>query len=426
MIIIHAADIHLGSPLGGLDQHEGLPVERLRAAPLEAFRRIARLCAEREADLLLIAGDLFDGDASPIVIRQASDVLREIAATTNVVMIRGNHDAASKMQRRLPEIEGVTELSNTEPVTHRLDELGVAVHGRGFDKPKVDSNIVPSYPAAVPGAFNIGLLHTSLAGNARHDKYAPCEVADMVERGYDYWALGHIHQHEIVAQDPWIVYAGSPQARHIGEAGAHGVYVLQVEDGALVGAPEHVELGVVQWHRLVVEAADPELDAEQLCEQAAAAVGELVDAAPGDVQHVIRLELTGRCAAHDELVAEPGRWRERLLGDVESAGCFAEKILVRVAPALPDPSELRERDDFIGNLARHVEGLQERERDDDDPAPPGGMPVVLEKLDKKLRVLAADGDLLRGEVASSAERLLAADELIARLLVAVDESQEAI
>jgi len=308
MIIVHAADIHLGSPLGGLDQHDGLPIERIRAASLAAFNRIADLCEERRAELLVIAGDLFDGDASLAVIREATRVLQRIAAGgTRVVTIRGNHDATSRMQRRIAHIDGVSELSTTEPETLLVPELGIAVHGRGFDTPRVTDNIAVTYPARIEGAFNIGVLHTSLEGNTAHASYAPCALADLAAKGYDYWALGHIHQHSVLSEEPWVVFAGSPQGRHIGEVGEHGVYVLEVEDGRIAGRPEHVELGAVRWHRAQVAAAGEETTADELCAAAGAQLAELVEGAEQDVVHVVRLELTGRCAADAELRAEQGR-----------------------------------------------------------------------------------------------------------------------
>ncbi|MEO6867938.1 MAG: DNA repair exonuclease [Gaiellales bacterium] len=426
MIIIHAADLHLGSPLGGLDQHAALPAQQIRSAPLAAFQRIAELCEQREADLLLIAGDVFDGDASHVVIREAASVLRRIAAAgTSIVTIRGNHDAQSRMQRNLPLIERVYELSSSEPETLEFEDLGVAVHGRGFDTQRVPDNIVTTYPARIDGMYNIGMLHTSLEGNAQHASYAPCHVDDLVAHGYDYWALGHIHQHAIVrAGDPWIVFAGSPQGRHIGEIGAHGVYVLDVQDGALATAPEHVELAVLQWHHVRVNVTDEALDADAVCALAGAKMIAETAGAGSDVLHVVRMELTGRCAAHLELMREPGRWREALVNEADAAGCHLEKTVIRTAPVLPSPEVLLEQQDFIGTLARY---LASDVADAQAAAELGAalpVPAPIERLDTKLRGLGGDGDALRGQGVTLVEREAANDELLARLVVAVHEQAE--
>ena len=421
MIVIHAADIHLGSPLSGLDQHDGLPVQQLRAAPLAAFERIADLCIERDAKLLLIAGDLFDGDADMGVISAATGVLKRITGSgTKVVLIRGNHDAASKMQRRLPRIDGVTELSTTSAETVAFDDLGIAVHGRGFDKKSVTDNIVKKYPERVDGLFNIGLLHTSLEGNAAHATYAPCEVDDLVAHGYDYWALGHIHQHAIVrASDPCIVYSGSPQARHVREEGEHGVYVLDIADGELAGSPEHVELGTVQWHHLRVEVSDDQLDADGVCTLVRDQLEQLAAEADEGIAHVVRLTITGSCEAHTQFVDEPDRWIEELHSQaaaISGEGTYLEKVRLRTSPLLPPPESLRERVDVIGDLARHLAADQLAAADADEP-------ITLEvdaiaHLDEKLRALGARAHDLTGQPVTAAELELAGEQLLAHLLVA--------
>ncbi len=75
--------------------------------------------------------------------------------------------------------------------------LAVAIHGRSFPDRAVDEDWVPSYPAPVPGCFNIVVLHTSQGGRAGHDTYAPTELATLCAKAYDYWALGHVHAREL-------------------------------------------------------------------------------------------------------------------------------------------------------------------------------------------------------------------------------------
>lgn len=420
MIIIHAADVHLGSQLGGLDQHDGLPVDRIRSAPHAALHAIADLCEQRGAALLLLAGDLFDRDAPLAVVLEATTILKRIAAAgTRVVLIRGNHDALAKMQRRLPTLDGVAELPTDRAGTIVFDDLGVAVHGRGFDTQHVPENIVVDYPARIDGHYNIGVLHTSLEGSATHAVYAPCHVDDLVAHGYDYWALGHIHQHAIVrAGAPWVVYAGSPQGRHVGEVGEHGVYVLQVDDGALVGEPEHVELATVRWHQVAIEPAGPDDDAAAIVATVATRLDELARQYGADVLHVVRLTIEGRCAAHHEFMREPGRWRDELqlaASGIAGADVCLERVRVRTRANLDDPAVLRERQDFVGDLANHLTG---------DAVATLARPEALVKLDAKLRGLAADGDGLRDRAIDSAEIERAGAELLARLLDAQQRDLE--
>ena len=119
--------------------------------------------------------------------------------------------------------------------TFELPEWRVALHGRGFAHRAENENIALAYPSPKPGWFNIGVLHTSLDGRPGHHNYAPCGLDDLRAKNYDYWALGHVHAHEVVAQDPWIVYPGNLQGRSIRETGAKGAVLVDVADGNVTG-----------------------------------------------------------------------------------------------------------------------------------------------------------------------------------------------
>jgi DNA repair exonuclease SbcCD nuclease subunit len=112
-----------------------------------------------------------------------------------------------------------------------LEEHGVAVHGQSFATRAVTHDLTRNYPKAVPGLFNIGLLHTSLTGRPGHENYAPTAPDALIAREYDYWALGHVHAREIVREDPWIVFPGNLQGRQIRENGPKGATLVTVSDG---------------------------------------------------------------------------------------------------------------------------------------------------------------------------------------------------
>src|SRR5690606_12377027 len=126
------------------------------------------------------------------------------SADIPVFLISGNHDAASVISRKLTLPENVHVFSSSKPQTMEPGRWPVAIHGMSFPNREVKENLVPRYPEPISGRFNLGLLHTSLAGReGPHDTYAPCSVADLLAKGYDYWALGHIHQPQVVHEDPW-------------------------------------------------------------------------------------------------------------------------------------------------------------------------------------------------------------------------------
>ncbi|MCA9156388.1 MAG: metallophosphoesterase, partial [Planctomycetales bacterium] len=144
---IHAADVHLDSPLIGLEQYEGAPVEEIRGASRRALGRLVELAIDREVAFVVIAGDLYDGDwkdhnTGLFFVGQAAR-LRE--AGIPLFVISGNHDAESAMTKslRLPKNPNGSNmmLSHRKVETVRLDEFGVAIHGRGFDQPKLTDNV---------------------------------------------------------------------------------------------------------------------------------------------------------------------------------------------------------------------------------------------------------------------------------------------
>jgi DNA repair protein SbcD/Mre11 len=245
---LHGADIHLDSPLKGLEAYRDAPVEQIRGAVRRAFDRLIDLALEEEVAFLLLAGDLFDGDwkdyNTGIYFMNRMGRLKE--AGIRVFIVSGNHDAASQITRALRFPDNVVLFSHKKAETRILDDLGVAVHGRSFPSRAVSEDLTRDYPQGVHGLFNIGLLHTSLTGRPGHEPYAPCTPAALESKGYQYWALGHVHQREEVSRDPWIVFPGNIQGRHIRETGPKGCTLVTVQEGS-VSRVEHRDLDVLRW-----------------------------------------------------------------------------------------------------------------------------------------------------------------------------------
>lgn len=232
---LHAADLHLDSPLTGLARRGEAGRAFLDASRRALENLVAAAIAEQVA-FVLIAGDIYDGDwrdyaTGHFFARQMGVLAR---AGIRVFTIRGNHDAESVVTRSLDLPSNVYALSVRSVETVRLDEFGVVLHGRGFASRHVPDAITRDYPDAVPGRFNIGLLHTSLTGREGHATYAPCTVEDLARTGYDYWALGHVHEREeIVAGGTTLVFPGIVQGRHARETGPKGATLVTVTDGRI-------------------------------------------------------------------------------------------------------------------------------------------------------------------------------------------------
>jgi exonuclease SbcD len=161
---LHAADIHLDSPLRGLAGQEGNAVARVRTATREALDTLVGLAIAEKVDFLVIAGDLYDGDWRDYKtgLFFAAQMGRLNKAGIPVYLLHGNHDAESQITRRLDLPDNVHVFGVRRPETFVLDELKVALHGQSFRQRDITDNLVPDYPAPVSGAFNIGVLHTGL------------------------------------------------------------------------------------------------------------------------------------------------------------------------------------------------------------------------------------------------------------------------
>ena len=207
----HAADIHLDSPLTGLAAIEGRVAELIRSAPRAAFEALVDRAIEEEVNFLVIAGDLYDGTWRDYKtgLFFAEQMGRLNGAGIPVFVLYGNHDAESQITRPLVLPENVHVFRARTPQTFHLRELNVALHGQSFREKAVTHNLVPGYAAPVEGAFNIGVLHTALGGMGEHANYAPCSVSELVAKGYNYWALGHVHQGQVLSERPHVVFPGN-------------------------------------------------------------------------------------------------------------------------------------------------------------------------------------------------------------------------
>jgi DNA repair exonuclease SbcCD nuclease subunit len=229
-------------------------LEQLKGATRQAFCNLVNEAIRTKVDLLVIAGDLYDGDWPDYNtgLFFVQEMTRLDKAGIPVVAIAGNHDAQSKITKSLRLPSNVTFCSVEKPETVVFEELKVAVHGQGFAKQAVTEDLSLHYPAPKRGYFNLGLLHTSADGRPGHDNYAPCRVDSLKRFGYHYWALGHIHQREVLCQDPWIVFSGNIQGRHARETGPKGATLVTV-DGDRVQGVEELFLDVTRWVHVEVD-----------------------------------------------------------------------------------------------------------------------------------------------------------------------------
>jgi DNA repair protein SbcD/Mre11 len=374
MKLLHAADLHIDSPLRGLERYPDAPTDLLRGATRRATENLVDLaCAER-VDAVLLAGDIYDGEwrdfETGLFFRRQLGRLQE--AGIPVYLVSGNHDAASQISRTLTYPDNVfvfaTHQAQTAPPNA---DAGFVVHGQGYARRDVTENLAVRYPEPVPGLFNVGLLHTALDGRHGHDPYAPCKDTELAALGYDYWALGHVHKRVEVSKDPHIVFPGNIQGRHIKEEGPKGCTLITVRPGRTDVV--HRDLDVVRWAQIEVDASGA-ADLEEVCTAARAGINQARDEAEGRPV-AARIVVSGRSAAHAELWRERERLEAELRVLAQDYGdVWLEKVRVTTSPP-------------------QLSG---------DPAAEGvGAGELIEGILRTAQELRADGDALRKAIEKS-------------------------
>lgn len=325
---IHAADIHLDSPLNNLKPYDGAPTEDFRQCTRRAFENLIELAIVEKVAFVLISGDLYDQDwkdfSTGLYFQKQMGRLRD--AGIGVFIIKGNHDAASQITRSLILPDNVRVLSSDQPESIRLDEIRVAIHGQSFSTPAIKKDLSRKYPKPLDGYYNIGMLHTCLSGREGHEPYAPCDLSRLINTGYDYWALGHVHQHEIIHENPYVIYAGSLQGRHIREVNPKGCVLVSVDDTHKTEI-EFMPLDVIRWVHVRVDARDIDTpyDLRDRVEQQLKEIAGEHNGMPV----AARILIEGETSISDEILSDVDQWINIIRGITVSSGTgcvWIEKI----------------------------------------------------------------------------------------------------
>ncbi len=347
---VHTADIHLDSPLRTLALREPELAEMIGGATRKAFAAIIDLCLAEQVDALLIAGDLYDGEQTSMkTARFLADQLRRLhEAGIAAFIIRGNHDAESRITRELtlPELVKVFG-GRAEAVSLSRGSLDVAVHGVSFKDKHAPESLLPKFRAPHEGAINIGLMHTSLGGSPSHDRYAPCAPTELQDHGFQYWALGHIHQRSVERGGATIVMPGNPQGRDVNEAGPKSATLVTIGDDRALALEERFT-SVAEFQRIEADVGGVE-DWRAILKRIEAAL-EAARARASSEHLVARVRLAGATPLAWRLRSDPDRLMEETRAIGASIGkTWIDKIELRCAephavmgPPASDPTaELR-------------------------------------------------------------------------------------
>ena len=256
---IHAADLHLDSPFVGLKQMPDPILGELRAASFRAFQHIIREAIIRKVDFILLAGDLYDGAnrnlRTQILFRKEMERLQQ--HDIQVYIIHGNHDHLGGDWISLQQPDNVHVFgSECEVKEYTKQETKVFIYGYSYPSQRVVDRIIKSYHKKEGADYHIGMLHGNVEGESEHSSYAPFSVEELVEKEFDYWALGHIHKRQELLGSPPIIYPGNTQGRHRKESGVKGCYYVSLSG-------KHADLQFIPTSQIIWEAVKVELQEDE-------------------------------------------------------------------------------------------------------------------------------------------------------------------
>ena len=398
---LHAGDIHLDSPMRGLPSYTGVPVEEVRGATRAALKNLVNLAIEEEVSFLVIPGDLYDGNWEDMStgLFFCREMARLGGADIDVFLLYGNHDAESKLTKKLPLPPNVRSFGSRKSETFFHEPTKTALHGRSYKDRDIFENLASTYPLREPGYFNIGVLHTALAGGQpNHEPYAPCTVTELAAREYDYWALGHVHDFAIVSYEPHIVFSGNLQGRSIREMGAKGAVLVTVEDGAIAEV-RHVPLDVVRWTIVEVDLAGS-VSKNDMETAIRAALGATIGGLGWTGPLMCRVVMSGETELHDVL----GRSDLSLRDDIRAlAAQFGDHVWIERISI--DTAPLPARSGAIDNAAEEMVALFNAGLD--DPALKASLENELTEFANKLPdVLFGNSSTLQAIRAKSFDEIL--------------------
>lgn len=368
---IHAADLHLDTPFKGLEKNAaGHLGKMLHQATFTALERLVQLCLVEKPDFLVLAGDIYDQEERSIraqlALRDACGVLNENGIP--VYIVHGNHDPFSSRiaSLKFPPNTIIFGTGYERHVFMRAGEQVAIIHGISHIRDKENQNLARLFTRDDSSdCFQLGLLHCMVEGSGSPDRYAPCSIEDLKAANLDAWALGHVHERNILCSQPFIAYSGNTQGLHINEPGPRGCYVVNAKKGA---NEWHCEaqfrpLCSIMWEKLNLELEG--LDTLDNVEQK---MVNCIDAARGaadpNIQAIIaRLHLQGRTSLNKTL--RSGDTLKDIGASVQNSGASSPTVWLKdfdvATRDYTPPEDFLERDDLQGECARLARELSDDE-----------------------------------------------------------------
>ena len=421
---IHAADLHLDTPFRGLSRETaqgGHLAKLLHEATFKALDRLFRLCETEKPDFLVLAGDVYNEEDRSVKaqLRLRDGCLRLRDAGVRVFIAHGNHDPLNSLLASIRWPDNVT-IFGPEIERHVIEKDGkplAVIHGISHAKIREGRNLARLFRRdAEQTCFQLGVLHCTVEGESKADRYAPCSLDDLKSTELDAWALGHVHERRILCDEPFIAYSGNSQGLHINETGPRGCLLVTARaenfDADQSAAPcawrcsaEFMRLGPVQWATL-----DLDLSGTEQIDQVENSLVQCLDHAasdtdPGCEALLARVNLHGRTSL-DAVLRDASNQEDLLerLGHLASGtpGVWVKDLRMDTSPAT-DPAQYLQREDLLGETLRMAQRMGESHEAFQEVAGPALAPLFTHGQLRK--ILAQPDDAQMQALLEEAQRL---------------------
>lgn len=366
---LHAADLHLGAQLKSLgDKISAEKAEYIRNEVSHVFDDMVTLAIERDVEFIVLAGDVYDhAQNDPGAKQRVYRGFRQLEEKgIRVFVVHGNHDPVGTKMKAVNDRPSNVHVFKHGEVGEEIVQLRngveVTVAGISFETEAESENLAVKF-SSVTGSTIVGVLHTNVGniGTAGgHHNYAPCSQEDLTNSPVHYWALGHIHDRQVV-QTPkgYWAYPGNLQGRSTKatECGPKGVLIVGIADDGRIEEPEFVSVDRVRFQRVDVSCTECETDI-QVLERVLEKVEETVRSNSG-LPTLIRLELVGRTTAYDELDNQKDVLLDNVRQHVSHVIGDGEiiKVVNSTSPNI-DPQELRQRNTVLAEALRALDASE--------------------------------------------------------------------
>lgn len=272
MKFLHIADVHLDSPFLGLSF---LPPElfcQIKNAIQLSFEKAVNFAIDHDVDLVLLAGDTFDSihPTPQSKIFFANQIKRLVDRQIQVVMVLGNHDYSQIDDLLLNESPYFKIIGSNEQIEQvdfmTKSQYKYRVVGFSYQHNHITEDIIAKYPPKSTSIYTIGLAHAGMKqSSVDQNNYAPFTLNEVKDLNYDYFALGHIHLRQVLSQEPWIVYSGNLQGRHVNEKDAKGFYFGQVDEQSQNTQLQFIDVSPIVWQTVDLTLDEPFKSTTKLC-----------------------------------------------------------------------------------------------------------------------------------------------------------------